>query len=437
MAIDINNADFRMFTDFAVSAKSTARAQLDTKVELNGSSRTIKTAGGLDFIGNLVRTKTQRAANDNVRTLFRDTIAKMFGGENHIPDNVRDAMKLEDYGRGKPLTARRIMAVKTAIESAAGHAMKNTEAIDSVYENITTYDRDSPEKMNQLKDSVKDMFGNCYDDDARDILLKNARFICVDGAGRVRPPEKAKERADAIKANFKELKAAAKGNQNIIRAGKFMIERLGGKGLPDGQITRLVNKALSSAGKFNTFKRLKYNPGPVTIARAIMELDAKTLAVLSSENMRMSDPDDIALVLAAKDFVASAMLQKFSPESLRAIQSNLTGPNALQLRNLAQFISTNNNNFGLYEVPFERGEINEAVTGNADEDISAEFAEKMKATFENLLDTRLNVITATVSEMVGVEPPPPPEAGDILPENTLMIYKDVANFIREQEAQAA
>ena len=41
----------------------------------------------------------------------------MFGGENHIPDSVKAAMKLEDYGKGKPLTARRILAVKAAIDA--------------------------------------------------------------------------------------------------------------------------------------------------------------------------------------------------------------------------------------------------------------------------------------------------------------------------------
>jgi hypothetical protein len=38
----------------------------------------------------------------------------MFGSESRIPENVRKAMLLEDYGQGKPLTARRIMAVKQA-----------------------------------------------------------------------------------------------------------------------------------------------------------------------------------------------------------------------------------------------------------------------------------------------------------------------------------
>lgn len=38
---------------------------------------------------------------------FMKTVADMFGGVGSIPDNVKEAMKLEDYGKGKPLTARR------------------------------------------------------------------------------------------------------------------------------------------------------------------------------------------------------------------------------------------------------------------------------------------------------------------------------------------
>ena len=40
----------------------------------------------------------------------------MFGGEANIPDSVKDAMLLADYNQGKPLTARRILAVKVAID---------------------------------------------------------------------------------------------------------------------------------------------------------------------------------------------------------------------------------------------------------------------------------------------------------------------------------
>ena len=44
----------------------------------------------------------------------------MFGGERNIPDIVRDNMKLEDFNKGKPLTARRINLVRIAIDTVAG-----------------------------------------------------------------------------------------------------------------------------------------------------------------------------------------------------------------------------------------------------------------------------------------------------------------------------
>ncbi len=52
------------------------------------------------------------------RDLFKRTAVDMFGGEDKIPAGVRDAMKLQDYGKGRPLTARRILAVKTAIDAS-------------------------------------------------------------------------------------------------------------------------------------------------------------------------------------------------------------------------------------------------------------------------------------------------------------------------------
>ena len=69
-----------------------------------------------DYVGKIRRNQTLKDMNNEVRTLFKDAVAKMFGGENNIPASVKSAMKLGDYGKGKPLTARRIIAVNNAIE---------------------------------------------------------------------------------------------------------------------------------------------------------------------------------------------------------------------------------------------------------------------------------------------------------------------------------
>ena len=69
-----------------------------------------------DYVGKIFRNQTLKDVNNEVRRLFKDAVAKMFGGENNIPASVKSAMKLGDYGKGKPLTARRIIAVNNAIE---------------------------------------------------------------------------------------------------------------------------------------------------------------------------------------------------------------------------------------------------------------------------------------------------------------------------------
>ena len=71
-----------------------------------------------DKVGKWFRSGGVKTANDTTRTIFRQSVAAMFGGEDHIPENVKKAMRLGDYGKGKPLTAKRIMAVKVAVEAA-------------------------------------------------------------------------------------------------------------------------------------------------------------------------------------------------------------------------------------------------------------------------------------------------------------------------------
>ena len=71
-----------------------------------------------DKVGKWFRSDGVKAANDTTRAIFRQSIVDMFGGEALIPDNVKEAMKLKDYGKGKPLTAKRIQIVKAAVDAA-------------------------------------------------------------------------------------------------------------------------------------------------------------------------------------------------------------------------------------------------------------------------------------------------------------------------------
>ena len=68
------------------------------------------------------RSGDAKSSNDFARQLFRDSVASMFGGEAKIPESVKKAMVLGDYNSGKPLTARRILAVKAAIDAVGTQA---------------------------------------------------------------------------------------------------------------------------------------------------------------------------------------------------------------------------------------------------------------------------------------------------------------------------
>ena len=61
------------------------------------------------------RSNENKALNNEVRALFRNTIANLFGSEKDIPDSVKNAMCLKDYDKGRPLTAKRINEVRIAI----------------------------------------------------------------------------------------------------------------------------------------------------------------------------------------------------------------------------------------------------------------------------------------------------------------------------------
>ena len=119
------NYQFERFMEFA---EERVKAGKDTAIARTGEvrvegppgleERAIYATDKTDFVGmSLVRTDGAKRANDEVRELFRKSIADMFGGEGNIPDSVKDAMLLKDYGSGKPLTARRILEVGKAIEA--------------------------------------------------------------------------------------------------------------------------------------------------------------------------------------------------------------------------------------------------------------------------------------------------------------------------------
>ena len=258
MPLGINgyNDTFKAFTDFATQAKggSTIAQIGGEKNTVAGTGplagRTIVAKTGFDFVGNVGRRQASRDVNNAVRELFKQAIADLFHGESNIPMSVLDAMKLADFGKGKPLTARRILAVKAAIDQAAGAPDKGADAaggIDAKIESaVETCMKKFGKKPNaKAEPLVRIALEACNGDaDAVDIVTKNiTKKILYTGTSDLRTEADIRQKVGDIVSNLEELKAASNGNPAVVAAGKAFLMEHGGNTLPRGLFTKMAEAA--------------------------------------------------------------------------------------------------------------------------------------------------------------------------------------------------
>ena len=258
MPLGINgyNDTFKAFTDFATQAKGGS-----TIAQVGGEKNTVVGAGplagrtivaktGFDFIGNVGRRQASRDVNNEVRELFKQAIADLFHGESNIPMSVLDAMKLADFGKGKPLTARRILAVKAAIDQAAAAADQGADAaggIDAKIESaVETCMKKFGKKPNaKAEPLVRIALEACNGDaDVMDIVTKNiTKKILYTGTSDLRTEADIRQKVGDIAASLEELKAASNGNPAVVAAGKAFLMEHGGNTLPRGLFTKMAEAA--------------------------------------------------------------------------------------------------------------------------------------------------------------------------------------------------
>ena len=171
MALDVNgyNASFSAFVKFAqdnIATNNKAVARFCEGGAQGLEARTIVAADPKsDKVAKFKRSVEQQNLNNAVRTEFRNAVIDMFGGESRIPESVKKAMLLADYDKGKPLTARRIMAVKAAIDNVKAADAKPVNMTASVAKKMASAAADalgfelSREQMDTVQDCLQ-RFGN-------------------------------------------------------------------------------------------------------------------------------------------------------------------------------------------------------------------------------------------------------------------------------------
>lgn len=114
--IDLNNADFLRFAKFAADHVNESKGNKIAR--LPGAGEHDIKVGTDDKVRAFWRWQSSKDKNNEVRTLFRDTILGMFGKTkiDDLPPEIVAVMKKKDYGVGRPLTARRISQVCEAVK---------------------------------------------------------------------------------------------------------------------------------------------------------------------------------------------------------------------------------------------------------------------------------------------------------------------------------
>ena len=140
---------YQQFIDFA-SAEGVSGTTI-LMSQTTGGTLSITAKPKSDFIGNLWRDSGSQRANNDIRAAFKKAVIDMFGVTrvDQLPESVQTAMKLEDYDQGKPLSVRRILSVKAAVDQQLAGLTKSLQtSFDFLNSTFTHAKKNNPELAN-------------------------------------------------------------------------------------------------------------------------------------------------------------------------------------------------------------------------------------------------------------------------------------------------
>ncbi|MBR4617686.1 MAG: hypothetical protein IKO55_18920 [Kiritimatiellae bacterium] len=347
MALDINgyNDTFRAFTDFAkVMTQSkggmNSIARVDGGVDITtgalaGRTVTASTTDSIRGLFKWFRSPDDQTANNETRKIFRDAINEMFGGDSKIPDSVRDAMRMADYGKGKPLTARRILIVKEAIDTAISAAKSEmsaaiAQAKDVAKDSASIVFSHVPRDRKAEVDGLIDMaIGRCGGDkDALEIISKCMGSFLLRGDCKLRSADAAMEKVDGVLANLDEMRQAANGNRAVLAASKDFLIAMNGKSLPPGQLAKVMQMVADT--DTSSVGLLKPGASAEQIDAALSRLGKMTneLMIKSGTDKATEGSDE---KYCLRGLIACLVIAKIGPSGARNIRQALMSETAQKL----------------------------------------------------------------------------------------------------------
>ena len=337
MALTINQ-QFNRFVEFASGENghgmdSIARAGDIAEGGIR-AGRTIKEAEG-DTLRKVFRGDDLQRHNDLVRGLFRQSVIDIFGGLSKVPDSVKEAMKLKDYDQGKPLTVRRILAVKAAIDVYAERAADAFERAKASATQAGIYHLLGGVAVNAQTSARLDRLiatavnAAVSDPDALELVVAKARCVIERTGDRtLRSEEAVKDRVADILSNVAELKEAAKGNPGVLRAGLEFLKGMNLKPFKPGVLGTLV-RTIMKAG-IGDVKALSPDASGIKLHKAITQLCDNTVKGMQESKVMESHPDgDEKNKIRA--FCIRLQMERLGEATARGIKQLLDAKGALLL----------------------------------------------------------------------------------------------------------
>lgn len=334
MSLTINQ-QYSRFVEFASQRNDAANQETIARAgEVDHGilgGRTINVADG-DRVGKFRRSDDLQDANNLTRKLFRQSIVDIFGGVSKIPASVREAMKLDDYDKGKPLTVRRIMAVKAAVDvyvARAAEAFPHAQAkaaADHLYDGTVHAPLDARERARIDRLVSTAVNAAVSDQDALELVVACAKDI-VKGGVSLRSEEQVKDRVAGIVANVAELKAVAKGNQAVVRAGLDFLESMCGKPLPPGMIETFVRTTMKQS--IGAIKALAADSDGIDLHKAVVQMFDNFLKAGEAANATSVTGREGDVKTRFRDFSVQLMMIRLGDGLLPGIKTLLESKGAV------------------------------------------------------------------------------------------------------------
>lgn len=344
MALDINtgyNDTFKAFTDFAkVMTQSkggmNSIARVDGGVDITtgalaGRTVTASTTDSIRGLFKWFRSPDDQTANNETRKIFRDAINEMFGGDSKIPDSVRDAMRMADYDKGKPLTARRILIVQAAVDAAISAKRADIDQAMNVAKDSASvvFNHIPKSRSAEVDGLVKMAIERCGGDkDALKIISNGMGGILLRGDLKLRSAEAVRQKVDGVLANLDEVRKAANGNRAVLAASMDFLVRMNGKSLPPGHLSKLMRMVADT--DTSSIGRLKPGASAQEIDAAVSRLGKITNELMIKSGVdKVTDGSDEKEPI--RDLVACLVIAKASPSDARNIRQALMSETAQKL----------------------------------------------------------------------------------------------------------